>query len=167
MVEDKEYYFELIRQNLGDDKRFAEDFKWIKNMVKEYSEKLGFSELELIKAFEKRRNYWSANYYQECNFPSLKDVTVFDTKEHFFKCFPSKKYRCTSCNEITADPNMCDECGWKTYGLFRCTNSFRFILKEDFLDNPIVYDIYPPIELDNKTIDQILEEVNCDRCRCN
>lgn len=165
----KEYYFEQIRQNLNNDKRFADKLEWIKKMVKNYSEKLGFSEADIIEKFEEKRTYWSANYYQPCTQPELDDkVVIFDTLEDFKKAFPSGKFRCGICNGITTDPNKCNSgvklksgiiCDWKTYGLFPSPNVFRFTIKKDFLERPYIYSIFQPIELEQKSIAEILTEI--------
>ena len=39
-------------------------------------------------------------------------------------------------------------CNWKSYGLFgTLEGGFRFVVKEDFLDHPIIYDIFMPLEI--------------------
>jgi hypothetical protein len=77
-----EELMEQIRINLNDDKRFAKKLMWIRDKVEHYSSVFGFSKVEILEAFEKKRTYWSANYYQESNFPVLDDkVKIFETTE--------------------------------------------------------------------------------------
>ena len=77
-----EELMEQIRINLNDDKRFAKQLMWIRDKVEHYSNVFGFSKVEILEAFEKNRKYWSANYYQESNFPVLDDkVKIFETTE--------------------------------------------------------------------------------------
>ena len=166
---DKEYYFEQIRKNLDDDKRFSEKLQWIKDMVKHYSEVLGYSEDDIIEKLEEKRRYWSANYYQESNQPKLdKDVVIFENLEQLFKTFPSRKFRCSICGGITSNPYECNSgikrkdgkiCDWKTYGLFKTHDSFRFTIRDKFLENPIIDDIFKPIELETNTIEELMKNL--------
>jgi len=165
----KEYYYEQIRKNLNDDKRFKEQLQWIKDRVKHYSEVLGFSEEDIIEKLEEKRTYWSANYYQESNQPKLDDkVVIFNTIDEFYKAFPSKKFRCSICGGITTDPQTCNSgvarkdgkvCDWKTWGLLSAHKSFRCIIKDKFLEDPVVFNLFPPIELEEKPIEEILSNI--------
>lgn len=165
----KEYYFEQIRKNLDDDARFSEKLQWIKDMIKHYSDVLGFSEDDIIEKLEEKRTYWSANYYQECNQPRLdENVVIFESLEELMKVFPSHKFRCSICGGITTNPYECNSgkkrkdgkiCDWKTYGFLHSHNSFRFTIKNKFLDNPRIDDIFPPIELETNNIQDLLKEV--------
>ena len=166
----KEYYFEQIRINLDDDKRFTEKLQWIKDMVKHYSEVLGFSEDDIIEKLEENRNYWAANYYQESNQPRLdKDIVIFDNLEQLMKIFPSRNFRCSICGGITTNPYECNSgikrkdgkiCDWKTYGLLKAHDGFRFTIKDKFLENPIIDNIFKPIELESNTIQDLLKNIN-------
>lgn len=163
----KEYYFEQIRKNLNDDKRFSKKLQWIKDRVKHYSDVLGFSEDDIIEKIEEKRTYWSANYYQECNFPNLDKVVIFENLDQLFKVFPSRKFRCSICGGITTNPYECNSgtkrkdgkiCDWKVYGLFKSHDSFRFTIKDKFLENPRIDDIFKPIELETNTIEELLQQ---------
>lgn len=166
----KEYYFEQIRKNLDDDKRFKEKLQWIKDMVKHYSEVLGFSEEDIIEKLEERRTYWSANYYQEYNQPKLDDkVVIFDNLEQLQKIFPSGKFRCSICGGITTNPYECNSgikrkdgkiCDWKVYGLLKAHDGFRFTIKDKFLETLRIDDIFKPIELEENTIEELFEKLN-------
>lgn len=131
--------------------------RFVRNMLTNYSQVLGISEGDILRKIESRRNYWSVNYYQDCNFPNLKDVKVFETIKQLKETFPSHKFVCPACNGISTDPSTCNSgkeiskgkvCDWKSWGLFRTMGKgYRFIVKEDFLNNPVVHEIFMPTEL--------------------
>ena len=148
---------EQIRANLNDDKRFAEQLEWIKQMVKNYSVKLKYSELEILTALEKHRNYWAANYYQEANYPDLDKIDIFENLNELLAKFPSRKFICSCCGGITTNPYECNSgivrkdgkvCDWKTYGFLRTLGEgYRFTIRDLFLEKPVVDEIFTPIEL--------------------
>ncbi len=152
-----EELMEQIRVNLNDDKRFANKLIWIRERVKHYHEKLDLSEVEILEAFEKKRNYWSANYYQDSNFPLLDDkVKVFETVKELQEAIKSKQFICPACNQIQSNPYTCESghkdkndkvCDWKSYGLLGTLGKgFRFTVKDSFLDNPMIDNCFMPIE---------------------
>lgn len=136
----------------------------IRRFTREYAKVTGLKPLEILGAVEKRRNYCVVNYYQDANFPKLDEsVSVFQNRGEFFEKFPSKKFICPFCKEESTDPNACnsgamveringkkktkEKCNWKSYGLFGALGKgFSFIVAEGFLDNPTVYEIFPPAE---------------------
>ncbi len=131
--------------------------RFVRNMLANYSQVLGLSEGDILRKIEGRRDYWSINFYQECNFPSLEDVAIFDTIKALNERFPSKQFVCPRCGGISTNPSTCNSgkemekdkiCDWKSYGLFRTMGEgYRFVVKEDFLNNPVVHEIFMPIEL--------------------
>lgn len=152
-----EELMEQIRVNLNDDKRFANQLLWIRERVKHYHEKLGFSEVEILEAFEKKRTYWSANYYQESNFPLLDDkVKVFESTKELQEAVKSKQFICPAYNQIQSSPYTCESgykdknekvCNWKSYGLFGTMGKgFRFTVKDSFLENPMIDNCFMPVE---------------------
>lgn len=152
-----EELMEQIRVNLNDDKRFADKLVWIREIVKHYHEKLGFTEVEILEAFEKKRTYWSANYYQDCNFPLLDDkVKVFESTKELQEAVKSKQFICPACNQIQSSPYACESgykdknekvCDWKSYGLLGTLGKgFRFTVKDSFLDKPMIDNCFMPIE---------------------
>ncbi len=152
-----EELMEQIRINLNDDKRFSTTLEWIRKRVEHYSDILGFTQVELLEAFEKKRTYWSANYYQDSNFPLLDDkIKIFETLSELIAAIPSKQFICPACNQIQSSPYECKSghkytsgkvCDWKSYGLFGTAGKgFRFTIKESFLEKPMVDDIFMPIE---------------------
>lgn len=130
---------------------------FLKTMLPEYASVLGLSEAEILTAIEGRRTYTAINYYQPANFPSLKDVRVFDTQADALAAMPSKRFRCPACGGTSTDPYECNSgeslgdktCDWKSWGLLRSLGKgFRFTIKEGFLDQPRVDEIFMPIELE-------------------
>lgn len=155
-----EELMEQIRANLNDDKRFNSTLLWIRERVKHYHEKLGFSEVEILEAFEKKRTYWSANYYQESNFPLFNDkVKIFENMNELKESIKSKEFICPACNQKQSNPYTCESghkdkndkvCDWKSYGLLGTLGKgFRFTVKDSFLDKPIIDDIFMPVEFVN------------------
>lgn len=152
-----------IKGEWKDGKRATRWTRFANGISLRYAHKLGFTQQEVLNALENKRNYSAANYYQSANFPRIAGkVVVFATEEDFRKCFPSHKYRCPRCGGISTDPQKCNSgvkvarktrddigpCDWKAYGLFRALDGgYRFIIKETFLDQCRVYDIFKPIEL--------------------
>lgn len=158
----KEYLIAKIRENRKggwstDFRDTDETERFIRNMIKNYSAILGYSEADILRKIEGRRDYWSANYYQAANFPKLENVKVFETVKELQQTFPSHKFVCPACNGISTDPNTCNSgkemskgkiCDWKSYGLFGTFGKgYRFVVKEDFLNRPVVYEIFMPIEM--------------------
>lgn len=115
--------------------------------IKEYSERLKISQETILEQMEKRRTYSVENYYQPANFPSLEKITVFETMDEYIEKYPSRKHTCPSCGEVGDKNTECDKCGWKSWGLLKnLGKGFEFVIKEDFLERPVVYDIFQPIE---------------------
>lgn len=131
--------------------------RFIRAMLKDYAAVLGFSEDDILAKLEERRDYAAVNYYQLANFPSLKDVNVFDTVEQLRDKFPSGKFVCPNCKGISTDPRTCNSgvpmangqpCDWKAWGLLRTFGKgYWFVVKDDFLEHPVVHEIFMPIEL--------------------
>jgi len=147
-----------------DGEKLATDLEaFIRKKVAEYSEKLGYSELEVLQAIESKRTYSAVNYYQESNFPSLDEVAVFNNLEEFRQKYPSAKYRCPACEGITTNPYDCNSnlpkksakagskekgvCNWKSYGLFGTLGKgMRIAFKDNFLNEPRIESIFMPVE---------------------
>ncbi len=132
--------------------------RFVRGMIDNYSTVLGFSEDDILTKIEERRDYSAINYYQECNFPRLENVEIFETMQQLRDKFPSRKFTCPRCKSVSTDPNTCNSgkdigngkrCDWKSWGLFRTLGQgYRFVVKEDFLNNPVIYEIFRPIELE-------------------
>lgn len=131
---------------------------FLRKMLPQYAEKLGLTPEEVLRALEGKRDYCCVNYYQEANFPNLDGVRVFETQAELKAAVPSMKFRCSSCNELSSNPYRCNTgakrkdgsvCDWKSYGLFGTLGKgFRFTIREGFLENPRVDDIFMPVEFE-------------------
>lgn len=152
-----EELMEQIKINLNDNKRFEKQLVWIRDRIKHYHEKLGFSEVEILEAFEKKRTYWSANYYQEANFPLLDNkVKIFENTDELKEAIKSKRFVCPACEQIQSSPYTCNSgykdkkgkiCDWKSYGFFGTMGKgFRFTIRDSFLEKPIIDDCFMPVE---------------------
>jgi len=134
---------------------------FIRQLTKNYSQTLGMSEESILDSIEKHRSYSAINYYQQHNFPKLEgDIEIFNSDEDYINKFPSKKFRCPACDGISTNPQTCNSgeiikktkqvCNWAAYGLLGTLGKgYRFIIKNTFLEDAIVYDIFKPIELEN------------------
>lgn len=135
--------------------------KVIDRMLPQYSAFLGLPEVEILRAIEGKRDYWSPNYYQDSKWPDLGgDVRVFKSQQEMMAAIGKMEFRCCTCNGITTNPYECNSglemeagktCDWKTYGLFRTMgHGLRFTFKDGFLDNPKVDEIFMPIAFEKK-----------------
>jgi hypothetical protein len=130
---------------------------FINTMLADYSDTLGISELDLLRALETRRDYYAPNFYQAANFPSLRGVRIFADLAELKATIPSRRYRCPACAGVSTDPYTCNSgvvrdgktCDWKAYGLFHTFGKgFRFTIREGFIDKPVVDEIFMPLELE-------------------
>lgn len=156
------------------ERRKEELIAFLKKMTKDYSEKLGFDELTILRKIESRRDYSAINFYQEANFPTIDDdVLVFETLEDLLKKFPSKQFICPCCKGISTNPYECNSgkkvklinskgkketCNWKAWGLFKSgkQDGLYFTIKDKFLENPRIDNIFKPIELVALQKDKVL-----------
>ena len=166
-----EKLMDQIRVNLNDDKRFETKLQWIRERVEHYSEILGLSKEEILQAFEDKRTYWAANYYQEANFPKLDNkVKIFETQEELMESIKSKQFICPACNQIQSSPYKCESghkdkndkvCDWCSYGLFGTAGKgFRFTIKESFLEKPMIDDVFMPVEFKGTVYDPEFNDEN-------
>jgi hypothetical protein len=109
--------------------RRCDKFKWIIDRAKHYEEKTGLSWEKILDAWEKKRDYWYVNYYQDSNQPLIESdkVRVFDTVDDLLKSVGKEGFICPACGGISTDPYTCNSgkkmsngkvCDWKVYGLF-------------------------------------------------
>jgi hypothetical protein len=93
-----------------------------------YAAKTGLDAADILNAWEKQRDCWYVNYYQECNQPEIKgnNVRVFETVEELKNSIGKTGFRCPMCAGISKSPCECDSgkemsrgeiCNWKSYGL--------------------------------------------------
>lgn len=142
------------------EKRAAAVQALLARVLPEYAGVLGLTEEAVLNAIEEKRDYSAVNYYQEANFPSLADVTLFDTLADFRATYPSGKYVCPACEEHSTDPYQCNSgavrgkgktsqvCNWKSWGFFRTMGKgLRVVVKDRFVESPGVHEIFMPLEL--------------------
>lgn len=136
---------------------YKEATKFIRKVVGislHYSKVLGYTQQEVLQALEDKRKYWSANYYR---FPRINSrVIIYNTLEDYHKDCPSGKFICPACNSISTSCDVCNsgkdmspgkKCDWKAFGLFGTMGKgYKFIIKDEFLEEPHVYNIFMPIE---------------------
>lgn len=127
---------------------------FIRNKTDHYGKFLGYTPLEVLKAWENVRDYSVINFYQECNQPELtqKRVFVFNTKEELHEAVGQQGFRCPKCNQISTNAYACipknkkdkvNKCDWKSYGLFGTLNEGATIVIKDPLITPV--QIFMPI----------------------
>ncbi len=134
-IEDCAGYKALLAVVEQDEKKAPNDhdyrgkLKWVIQRANHYAEKTGLNAIDILNAWEKNRDYWYMNYYQECNQPEIKgdSVRVFDTTEDLKKSIGKTGFRCPMCKGKSTSPYVCDsgleispgkKCDWKAGGLF-------------------------------------------------
>lgn len=109
----------------GDERK---KFAWAIARAQHYAEKTGLTVEAILDAWEKRRDYWFQNFYQDCNQPEIKGdkIRVFETVEELLKSIGAAGFRCPSCAGVSKSPYECNSgkkaygkiCDWKVYGMF-------------------------------------------------
>lgn len=134
-ITDCEGYKSLLRSVECDEERWPKHhdyrakFAWVIERAMHYGEKTGVDSSAILDAWEKGRDYWYMNYYQDSNQPEIKgdSVRVFETQEAFLESIGDNGFRCPSCGGVSRSPFKCDTglemakgkvCDWKSYGLF-------------------------------------------------
>lgn len=154
----------IIKNDLLDEDKFEVTINYIRKMTNNYSKTLGLNETKILRSMEKKRTYWSANYYQELNFPLLDNtVKLFNTKKEVLNAMKSKKFVCPSCEKVQSSPYSCRSkfkvdgkkvCNWKSYGLLGTLGKgFRFTIIESFIENPLIDDCFMPLEFQDTQYD--------------
>lgn len=102
--------------------------EWVIARAKHYAEKTGLTPEAILDAWEKDRDYWYMNYYQDANQPSIASdkVRVFETVADLFSAIGNSGFRCPNCEAVSKSPYECNSgvkthgkvCDWKVYGLF-------------------------------------------------
>lgn len=120
---------------------YCEKFKWIMDRAKHYADVTKIPYLEILENWEKYRDYWYMNYYQECMQPELKNGTrVFKNVDEFKNSVGDKGFRCPVCKGVSTDPCECNSgkemrkgkiCDWKSYGLLRGLNCVHLYFIEE------------------------------------
>lgn len=127
----------------------------LERLLPEYSAAFDIPQDELLLVIEASRKVSAVNFYQDSNFPSLKDVTVFKTAGDFRMAYPSGKFICPACGGHSNSPSDCDTglvrdkrvCDWKAYGLFGTMGKgMRLVVQDQFMRAPGVLEIFMPVE---------------------
>lgn len=152
---------ELARRDWGGkagEQDYNEMGKFLNETLDNYEKNLGIPKLDILIAIEDKRDYNVRNYYQRANFPLIENIDVYETIEDFKKKFPSGQFICPCCENVSTDPQTCNsgkemskgkKCDWKSWGLLGTAGKgYSFIIKQDFLKRPIVWNIFKPKELD-------------------
>ena len=106
---------------------------WIVSRAEHYAEKTGLSAPDILDAWERGRDYWYMNFYQDANQPEIAGdrVRVFGTLDEMRASVGDAGFRCPLCDEVSKDAYACDSgvvvknikdgkdgpCNWKVYGL--------------------------------------------------
>jgi hypothetical protein len=142
-----------IKKRARSPEELEKHFAWVIERAKHYAEKTGLEAADILDAWERDRDYWHLNYYQEGNQPEIKgdDVRVFDTPDDFKATLDGKGFRCPACGGVSTNPVTCDSgirnkngkvCDWKAYGLFRTMGKgVTLFIKSDLR----VYNIFKPV----------------------
>ena len=132
--------------------------KTIIEICEHYAKHLNLDSVDVFSALEKKRSYSYPNYYQWANFPKLDSVRIFENETELKEAIkPKQGFRCPHCNGKSKSPYVCDTeiekggkpCDWKSYGLFHTFGKgLRFMIKNKWLENAVVDEIFFPIALE-------------------
>lgn len=127
--------------------------------IRHYANVLGYHPYEILQALELRRKVTAPNYYRDACFPLLdrNEVYLLRNLEHYRQIVGVTGFRCPACGNISLEnPYECVQsglqkaCGWKSYGLFGTQGKgLRIILREHFLTDPYVHEIFMPVALEH------------------
>jgi len=130
---------------------------FISDRIPEYAILLNTSLSEALDIVAKARRVNYANWFQDGNIPTLKDVSIFETKAHFQSTFSSGNSICPACSGISTNYRVCNSgviikkkiCDWKAFGLFGTLNKgVKILIKENAVNFPSPVSIFKPIEYD-------------------
>ena len=127
-----------------------EKLDWIVGRAEHYAEKLNLDACDILNAWEKGRNYWYMNYYQECEQPTItaERVRVFETSEDLRQAVGTLGFRCPMCGGISRSPYECDsgldmapgkKCDWKSWGLFKDLGKGIYIYVKEKLQGQVIF----------------------------
>ena len=132
-LEECEGYKKLLAAVERDEKEqpgghdYRKKFQWALDRAKHDAEKLNMEAADILDAWEKSRDYWYMNYYQNCNQPEIAagKVRVFEKAEDLRAAIGKNGFRCPKCGGVSSSPyeckakapEGCKACAWKSYGL--------------------------------------------------
>ena len=143
---------------------------YIKTITKNYSEVLGYSETDILKAMERERKSIPSYYYNSSIFPILDEkVKIFSTTSELFGSIKMNKFICPCCKQEQINPYFCEsgfvdnekECDLRKHSILKSVSTkilkeykkFRFTIKDTFLDKPMIDDCFLPVEFQNTIYD--------------
>jgi hypothetical protein len=146
-IEESEGYKKLLAAvtndfGKGEDTHCQEKLDWIIGRVKHYAEKTGLEAADILGVWEKHRDYWYMNYYQDANQPLLdgkRKIWIFETMDELKASIGNSGFRCPLCGGVSRNPYECDTgkqvdgrpCNWKANGLLGCLDKgAHFFLKD-------------------------------------
>lgn len=166
-IDEKEAKFTLLVMKLGN-----EAFKhgnasltqvdalraFLLERITHYADVLHFHRLDILEALERSRQINVVNFYQDRTLPHLNanHVYVLRNMEHYRQIVGITGFRCPACGGINlTDPYNCTQwtghkyCDWKSYGFFGTMGKgLRLLLRDQFLENPCVEEIFMPVALE-------------------
>lgn len=174
MIEKSEGYHKLLTAIMSDtrsgwdEKHRLGSLEFAVERAKHYEEKTGVPAGDMLTAWESRRNYCYANYYQNCNQPLIQGdcVRVFDTTDDMLEAIGKAGFRCPHCKGVSRSPYRCDSgiklqlinsggkletCNWSSGGLFGTLGKGAYVfvkseLKGENIFMPIAWE--EPAELE-------------------
>jgi hypothetical protein len=131
---------------------------WVTSRAEHYARIAGLRPTDVLDAWERDRDYWYMNYYQDCNQPEIEGdaVRVFDTPEDARLAVGASGFRCPACGGVSKSPYECDTgldmhpgetCDWKSYGLFRTLGKGVHVFVKSEMK---IQEIFMPIEWEPK-----------------
>lgn len=140
---------DLIKKGLGYFHDYEAKFQWAIERAQHYGSSLGLDAADILDAWEKDRNYWYMNYYQESNQPTIKSahVRVFETVDELKISISRPQFRCPWCCGVSTDAYTCDSgikrdgkvCDWKAYGLFGTLGKGVFVYVKERLQGQSIF----------------------------
>jgi hypothetical protein len=116
---------------------------WTVARAQHYADKTGIPASEILDAWERSRNYWYMNFYQESNQPEIKDgnVRVFDTVDSMLASVGKAGFRCPKCAGVSNSPYECSvkPCDWKVYGLFRALGKGIYVFVKEKVAGELLF----------------------------
>jgi hypothetical protein len=131
---------------LGNRSRKEEEelFSWVIGRARHYAEKTGIEASDILDAWERDRDCWHLNYYQEAHQPEIKgnNVRVFENLDEFRLSSKGQGFRCPKCGGVSRNPSECDACDWTAYGLLGTLGKGAYVFIKSKLN---VFDIFMPV----------------------
>jgi hypothetical protein len=116
---------------------------WTVARAQQYADKTGIAVTEILDSWERSRNYWYMNYYQDAKQPEIADgkVRVFDTVDTMLAAIGKDGFRCPACKQVSKSPYECSvaPCDWKVYGLFRALGKGIYVFVKEKVAGELIF----------------------------